>query len=349
MSIGSFSIGGGSVSGGAPSTAAASRIYWGPAGTSGYVMNLGSMVTEAQRVAGRVDAGFDARTRNWINQAFREWQKRVPTQLVTTEQDFTLQGNLDLYLPTQVAKINYVVDVTNKSPVNRTEDWDRRDPAAWIEETGGKAVAWREVGVSPVAKQPSSASQVFFTPQAPEAVVCFVQGLASDTTASNPGMATYLAAEYVTCPSSVETSGSIQFTKIHSISKSAQTSGDITVSYTSAGETVARLFRDDYRSEYRHIQLLNVPTDGTQIRVSYSLYYPPLSDDNQVPPPGVDSDFLIYKAASKIHKAQGQNEDASAAIAMAEAIIRDKTEMEKTKGDQFVDITPDTYYWNPDE
>lgn len=322
-----------------------------PAGTGSLHMNFGTLVTEAQRLAGRVDSTIDDRTKKWLNQSLEEYFRSAPGGLLEEEDVFTADGNQFLYLPRHVRKINWIVSETNKNPVDRSERWDRRYTAGMVDRTKGGSYRWRELGWSPVAGQPTQASEIYFDPESAETVVCYVQGYVQDTTVSgSAALYEHLAEEFVTCVTGVEAATVRKWTKVITLGKAATSTGDVVAAYTSGGTTVARVLAPDFMARYRRVQIYYEPSAGNQFRVNYQVYPFDLHNDNQILPPGVDRDYLVYRTAAKIHQAMGEVEEAAVKLNVARSILQDVAQEEETHGDQdFEQSIPSYEYWHDPE
>ena len=154
MAFGSASFGSSYMSSLGLASAPGLAIEYQAAGEGARKMNLSGLTTEAQRLAGRVDTGFDDRTKQWLNEALDRWVVRDPWGTLTKEQDFPSDGTQDLILPNYVKKIISITDKTNKFPVERFENLEKHATSSLIAETAGKAYYWEERGMSVLRWRP---------------------------------------------------------------------------------------------------------------------------------------------------------------------------------------------------
>lgn len=310
-------------------------------------MDVGTLITEAQRLAGRVDSSLDERTRMWINEGQQEWLHADPWRKLRDELAITHDGSQDLYLPDFVQRVLWISDRTNKRSTIRNDQLDRDAPANFHGKTPGALTHWKEIGMSPVFAQPTQASTIYFNPLGDENVVTYIQGMALDTNASGTAGENYLQEEAVTCLSGSVGSTQKKYTYVMSLGKAGVHTDDTEVSLEASGgiPRLARLHRNKRRSEYRHVHLLKVPPAGTTIYIQYIQSLPDLVENNQVIHPGVSPEYLKWYAAANLHKAMNQGDLAVMAFSFAERLLRRVGHAEDAFGDQDLRMSPDLNYW----
>lgn len=318
-------------------------------------MNLSNLKLEAQRLAGRVDSGFDTRTKNWINEAIDRWTMLDPLGLLSDELTLTSDGTKDLFLPSFVAKVRSIFDQTNEFPVQRQENWDQKLPSQFAQETAGRSYWWRDLGYSAVGCNPSAsvvtsgALKYLTLNHDYEAIGCYVEGLTTQSGATGPGVYTNRVREYVTTMSGTAVQTGNGYVSIFTIGKPDTTTGRVMVDWTNAAGSTSQLAAvigaQDFFSKYRHAQLLYKPAAGTEFKVKYIRRVERLQDDNEMPPPFINPYFLIWWAAGNIHSAMKEYAEARDKWAMAEKFLKEESFHEQAHGDQDVGSTLDIGFW----
>jgi hypothetical protein len=317
-------------------------------------MIFSEIVTEAQRLAGRVDSNFDDRTKKWINQAQEQWSLADPWGQLTFFEDVLTRGGRDLYLPTYMRKVLHLFDKSSKLPMERHEQWDREEPGVYADETASSTpIWWREMGFSSVVGQPTTAtgSKVEFdTLGAAEDIVCYISGVIQGTQASGSAVHRHMGSEFVTCMSGAgaqETSNI--YVEVRQLSKTARTTDDVLCRYDASGDHIGRIESSRYNAEYRHVQLLYSPAAGRTLTVKYILRVPDFTDDNQPAHPGVDVDYLKWWTAANIHAAQNQLQESAIKRNVAKGMLQRKSHFEQAFGDQDLRMAPDSTYWHHED
>ena len=308
-------------------------------------MNLSGLRTEAQRLAGRVDSEWNSRTRRWLNEALEQYAIAVPWPTLIREEDFTSAGTRALMLPPRVKQVQWVADKTNSVALDASDKWDREFPTSFLQDTNGAARMWREVGVQSLRRDPASAG--ILSAQADVSCVCtvFVEGLVRTTAASGTADEYYTARDTISIAGSNVTAGTVVFTRIDTLAKSDFTAGDLTV-FDASSNVLARVPAFSYRSEYRRVELLNIPTAGTVLRVRYLHAPTALVNDTDFPHTSVDDEYLIWYAAGMIHEAEGQEEQAKTKMARAAEILNRRIYKEQMHGDRDLRAFPEPGYHN---
>lgn len=305
------------------------------------------MIVEAQRRVGRVDSGWDARTRRALNFALEEWARARPWPTLKRHETFLTDGTSRLVLPPRVMVVNWLADKTNLRPLYPDRNMDRNAPANFLAGTNSAAFRWNELNVQPVTSQPGSGSPsaLVFQSQTVNPTTIHVTGLAIDTNASGTADYLHFAEEFVSVPSTDPVTGTLLYASVESIGKDAQTLSDIVVWDTSSNP-IGRIPANGYRSEYRQLELLFTPPAGTQIEVGYLTQPPALATDPQVPHPAVDPNYLITYAASILAQEQNQSTIAELMASRAERILERKADQEIVQGEDDFSIQPDPRYWD---
>jgi hypothetical protein len=139
-----------------------------------------------------------------------------------------------------------------------------------------------------------------------------------------------------------------EYVRVDTLGKDDLTPADVAVTDVS-GTLLARIAAHAYDSQYRQLELLQIPLAGTQIAVNYIARPPSLIENYQVPAPAVDVDYLTWYAAGMILTASGKEEEANIKLARADAILRKLIYKERNHGDKDLRAFPDPGYWNTED
>lgn len=311
-------------------------------------MNLGNLITEAQRLAGRVDSNFLTRTRRWLNEAQEEWALEVPWPTLVREESFYTTGSQSLILPPRVKVPLAFGDKSNYRPLDMLKHWDREFPGSFYGRTNGAARFVRPMGIVATSRDPATPGYLTVRTDQSDSVNISLSGLAQDTTASGTANHYYLARENIIIGADTVYTSVNQYVRIDTFGKDDMTPGDF-VLRDSASNVMARLDRDKYGSEYRRIDLLHIPPAGTEILVQYLTGPTPLIDTQQVPHPSIDPEYLIWYAAGMLHEGQSEAQQAQIKLARAKEILNRRIHRETGFGDQDWRALPEPGYWGNED
>lgn len=311
-------------------------------------MNLGNLIDRAQELADRKDTAWDARVRNWINEGIRAWGDTLPWPTLRRIQDFTFNSREDtariLTLPQHTAKVLRVADQTNSRPLIAGNQPDLDLPLMHLQNTSGLAFQWRELGVSATHNQPAVASTINVRSTVSDVHTVYLAGLAMDTSVSGTPDEQFWATEEISVSSSGVHTSSTLFLRLDTIGKSKEVAaGDVIID--DGTDRLARIRKDEFRTEYRQIELIGAPLDGTIFQIEFLLKPPSLRNTNDVAPPAVSSDYLIWYAASMIQRAQSNVQEAEILLGNADEVLDRIAKQEKNAGDQDWRAMPEPRYW----
>lgn len=307
-------------------------------------MHVGEIITQAQRLAGRVDPGFDSRVLRFVNEGIDHWARKIPWPTIRRVDDFVADGTSQLILPPHVLRAVWLADKSNKHPIAPLDPWDREYPGRYMGESTGPADFWREQGIVPVTVQPASPAFLQVITTASDSFNVHLSGYVRDTTASGTANYEVFAEEILSIGGTGTYTSATQFVRVMSIGKDDVTNGDLLIYNGSA--LISRIHKNRYVSEYRRIEFLQTPAAGTQIRVGYLERPPPLTSSQQHPHPAIDTDFLIWWAAGMVHHAQNQKDMGDMYLARADAKLQDRIFAERMHGDRDQQGIPDQGYWD---
>lgn len=204
---------------------------------------------------------------------FMLWDKQETITLVANQRSYPLHSEFQRphYIRNRTRKV-WLSEMPNRnlepSGIDFTSDQDLDRFTLW--------------GMSPVAAQPSSASGI-----------SIISSSISDTTAAKAiivrgDTADGITTESLTPNGTSIVNGSVSFTKILEVIKSAAWVGTMTMTSNSAAVTNLKLFAAEYARAYPLLNLLYLPTAGETLE--YQFYRQPnsLAYDNgvtNIPPP----------------------------------------------------------------
>jgi len=310
-------------------------------------MNLGNLITEAQRLAGRVDADWKSRTRRWLNEAQTQWAMEVPWLTLERVESFVTDGTSELILPSRVLTIRWVGDKTNQRPVDAGGAWDREYPSSYFGNTSGTLLFWRDKGITPLARIPTTTDRIWLQTTASDTFNVGISGLAVDTAASGTPDYFYEVSEQIVVINESAYTSTHDFYQIDAIGKDDFTNGDILI--YSGNNQIARLLANEYKTAYRRIEWLKIPPANTELRIAYIARPATLVSDYQIPHPAVDTEYLTWYAASMILTAMNQEDNAAIKRMRADEILRRRAVKERSHGDRDWRAYPEPSYWGSED
>jgi hypothetical protein len=311
-------------------------------------VKLSDLVTEAQRLAGRVDPNWYSRTARWINEAQEQWSIGVPWNTLIEEESFISDGAPDLLLPSRVQTVMWIADTANARPLIKSDHWEREIPNEFLKASTGTTFLYREVGVDAVIKPSFSSDRLLIEATATDTASIYIEGLATDSAASGYADALYRASETIDVINlSTYTTANV-YVKVDVIGKDKYTVGDYIIRGGGVG-TLARLNSVDLRTKYRHLELAPIPAAGTVLYVQYLKAPTPLTALSQCPHPAIDEEYLIWYAAGMIRESQGETQQAAGCLARAQQILERRIYKERMFGDKDLRAMPDPNYWNDED
>lgn len=306
-------------------------------------MNVGELITRAQRLAGRVDAGFDSRTLQFLNEGVDRWARAMPWPTLRKVGRVVADGTRDLIFPSHVFQVVWLADESNKEPIEYRDQWDRQDPSGYLGNAVGNASWWREQGVVPVSVQPITPQQIIVRTTVSDTFSVHLAGISIDTAQSGTANYEYFAEEQISVTSSGPHTSSNLYVRLMTVGKDDLTPGDLLVN---TGSTqIARIAKNRYRAEYRHIELLTIPPAGTLIRAGFLEAPGPLVANHQQPHTSINPEYLAWYAAGLIHKSMNEGDLYLACDQKATEILGSRINKERTHGDEEVQSYPDNAYW----
>lgn len=312
-------------------------------------MNALTIIQRAQRLAGRVDAGFDDRSLQFLNEAVEQWATELPWPTLRHTQTYVCDGTRGLTFPDYVRTVRWLADETNLAPLEAREFWDREQPNRFLGNAAGSPYWWQETGIEPIYSQPSvsAPAQISFRSEVSDTYTVHISGLSINTAASGTAGYEYFTEEQITVAGSGPATSSNFYVKVLSCGKSERTAQDTLVLNGSA--QIGRIPANKQRSEYRRVEFLTIPGAGTRIRAGVIVQPGPLTETFHCPHPSIDLNYLVWYTAGLIHHAQGQADQGNLKIAYADNKLKKRIQQEKLAGDKDLSAIPDQQYWGSEE
>ncbi len=301
-------------------------------------MNLADMKVEVKRITGRNDSGFDSRIDKAINRALRHWARAQPWDDLKRVVDITHPGGRTLYLPSEVERVVWLMDKTNAKSLEYRDQWDRQGTYGYANDRSSNPEFWRLAGFSPTFTT-ASGPLAIYSSDASDVVSVYATGQVLPTGGTAP-RDLYELGETFSVVGATPVTGSNTFTRVTSIAKAADITGVLTIDCQ--GNTVGHIGPYDLEARYPVVELYEIPKANTVFRARIQTRPPRLTNAYQAPPPSVDTDFMIWAAASDIHYQLGEGERSQAALSKAGAIMRENCAEEKMFGDWYGQLVPDT-------
>lgn len=311
-------------------------------------MNLGTLITESQRLAGRVDPDWQSRTRRWINEAQDQWAKAVPWPALIRRETFSTHGSAEFILPPRVLSIRWLGDRTNSAPADATRFWQRELPAAFFGRTSGRLSFWHDLGFSAISRELIPPTPIIFRTTVSDTFSGYVAGLTQDSAASGTADEYFFTSEEISITGSGPVSSVHTYVQVETLGKDDFTPGDL-LAYDGSSNLVARIHANDYESKYRRLEFLYVPPEGTQVEIEYIHRPSRLVHNYEIPNPAMEPEYLIWYAASMIHAANAEEEHAAIKRARADEILQRQIAVEKLHGEHDWRSMPEPTYWAHDD
>jgi hypothetical protein len=229
-------------------------------------------------------------SKNW---SFMRWPEPVRFSTVVGQRSYALHQEFHkaLYFYNVTAKRS-LTEVTRDTIHQLAESINGLDRfvdggTSWLDATGS-AERFELRGHLPVQAQPTAASTL--TISSSSTADTNKQALVRGETASGIEEETL-----TTGASGAAASGSVQFTKILSVTKLGQWAGTMTI--VAGAVTVLKLFASEQARFYRQLYLFNEPTAAEEIEYDFYRQIQSLENDNdipQIPPPFTE--ILTYDA-----------------------------------------------------
>jgi hypothetical protein len=306
-------------------------------------MDALTIITQAQRRAGRVDAGFNARCYEFLNEGIARWALTIPWSTLRQTLDIPSDGTSKIVLPEYVASVQWLADKTNNNAMRNRDFWDREATSTYLQESSGAASWWKEAGLQPVYRQPSSASYISVRSDVSEGRSVYLSGISIDTSSSGTAAEKFFVDETLVIADGTGATSSNMYIEIHSVGKTERSDGDLRV--VDATGQIARIPDGKFQCAYRTVEMIRKPAAGTIFRAGILLSPPPIYSAGQLPHTSITPEFLVWYVAGLIHKASNQTQEAELCLQRADRIMSQRAYAEKNFGERDWSAIPDSEYW----
>lgn len=251
------------------------------------------MKTDVSEYIGDSTTAFLTKIGKYINARYREVLRRYDwTQLFNTY-TFTTTAALATYpMPNDFEEAWYIYDNTNKKVL-----WQRQEIGPQNDTTLVGSSEYFTVGEISMKDQPTSAStlSIVSDSSSDNTQTVFVRGIKNG----------YENTETVTLSGTTPATTTGSYTKILQISKSATSSGVITVTSNSGAVTIAVIPAGQLQARYRIIRFFYIPTASVSMVVRYKRSPLPLVNDYDYPILDI-ADELVVGATADAWRAKRQ-------------------------------------------
>jgi hypothetical protein len=310
-------------------------------------VNLGQLITEAQRIGGRVDSDFSTRTRRWLNEAMEIYAMSIPWPTLIQRETVITNGQRNLVLPQRMRVVRWLGDIENKRKIRPNDHMESEFETSFFNPQSSQAFFYRQRGLSPVTSQPTTPTPIVFNTATSDAFSAYISGLVLDTRSSGTANYKVQASEEIILGGTTNYTSVNSYIQIFTVGKNDFTLADL-VAYNGSN-VISRVESRRYRAEYRFIEFIHTPPANKELEIEYLAAPEALVDNYQIPQPGIDVDYLIHYAAAKQHLAQNRPELAQGLMAEAQAILNRKIYQERSSQENDLRAIPDPLLTSQDD
>jgi hypothetical protein len=303
-------------------------------------MTLGELVNSCGLKSGFSDTAYRPNWLIFINEAVREFARQIPWDGLEDTTNILSDGSKFLFLPTYVDSIVWLLNLTDSRPVQRTGDWDREATAPYAQAVTGPALQYDKIGEVPTFKAP--AGYIWFqSTHASDVQQIYITGLITNSGASGPFQQTFRELSIAATGTTPVTLTTL-FNKVFSISKATDANGDFYFYDAGASNVhISWLGRTEPEAKLKRLQLLYIPSAGTNFELRFRYKIPKLTQDAQAPHPTVKPDFIIQHALALHYEEQEQNQKAGAQQVKALRTLEQEAKKDIMFDEPFSKITPE--------
>lgn len=304
------------------------------------------LIDEVQRLANRVSATERSRAREALNRALNKYAQRIPWKSLRRTETFVTDGTRFMVFPERVAKVIEIADKTELSRISPDVHMVENHPTDYLGDVAGRPCVWREAGIVPINKQPTTDTKLTLTASASEVFSVEIYGTVRDASESGSSLELYRLRETVSITDDTDTLTVNDFVDIHAISKDRSTDTYLQVKDNASGKVISRIMGPEANPIYRRIEFDLVPTAGRQILVEYFTHPDRIDSELQPLDPSLNLDFLVWTAVGDLHWLLKETQNAQVAWAKANEILAEEANKERTFGENAESITPDFTYFD---
>jgi hypothetical protein len=298
------------------------------------------IISDVQRLVGRSDTNFNATLNSFLNHSVREWARKRPWLGLRRRISAFANGTPYIILPSYVERPEYIFDVTNARAILPGGNWDWEFASALAANQAGAALEWKDLGTVASVTDPAGYITIESDAAADTAINLHITGYSQDTTMSGTPLELKVISETLALNGQTPVTSTLEFNEIVSVGKESATSGSVSVRDAASSTMLSRVGPDESESVHRRIQLMRVPSSGTQLQVLAVTKPFEMSNTNQAPHPSIDSDFLVWNTAGLALTTLGERQAGILYLQKARAILDDESFVDENFGDQFIQMIP---------
>lgn len=303
-------------------------------------MTRSEITTQAGRLTGRVDTSFNTTLHGFINQSIREWARKRPWLSLKGRQRLFANGTRHLVLPSYMERPVSIFNVSNSLPVEAGGNWDFEFPGRLADQTVGTPIEWQDMGSVATTRAPTGFVSLASDSDSDTSIDVRLTGFSHVSDSSGTPLEFQIVHETISLTGSSPVTATNLFVSIETISKTDDTTGNVTVTDAAAGRAISRLGPFDPQARFRRLEFIMLPAAGTELEVTFIRQPEELEADTQSAHPSIDEDFLIWNTAGLGLVALGERQAGITFIQKAQQVLDDSDFREKSFGDQFLRTQP---------
>jgi hypothetical protein len=307
------------------------------------------LIDKIQRITNRVDTDWRVRVREAIDDSIKNFAVHAPWDALERRETFIADGQAFMILPSRVARVMHVDDLTNKIALEPGQDWARRYDSTYLESSGEAPIEWRPAGVTPLVQTLATDTRLSIQSTVSENYGVVVRGLVRDTAASGSPLEFYAVEENFAMGGSDATQTANLFVRVDTIQKEVDTSGQLIVRNADDSSILSRIQPWEAQSEYPRIEFYQKPNAGHKLRVRYYVQPGVIDDESAAVPQGVPTEYIKWRAAGDIHWEKQESQPAQLAWAKADEILDSYRHRETAHGERDTQSRPTLSYYDMEE
>jgi hypothetical protein len=258
---------------------------------------------------------------------------------------FVTDGTRFMVFPDRVAKVIEIADKAEQARISPDVHMIENHGAIYLGDVAGRPCVWREAGIVPINKQPTTDTTLTLTASQSEVFNVEIFGMVRDASESGSSLELFRVRETVAVTDDTDNITSNSWVDVTSISKDRSTDAYIQVTDDVSGKVVSRIMGPDANPAYRRIEFETVPGAGRQVVVEYFTHPDRIDSELQPVDPALNLDYLVWMAVGDLHWLLKETQNAQVAWARAEEILAEEANKERTFGENSESITPDFTYF----
>jgi len=310
---------------------------------------VSDIIDRILRLTDRVDPSSRGRALDAVDEAIQWYAFNQPWDSLRREEEFVSSGSEYLSFPDRVLQILSIADITNRSPVEAGDNFDKRDPENYLARNVNRACEWRQAGIMPVIAQPNTDTTLTVDPNVSESFDVIVRGLVRDTMASGTALELKEVNEILSINSSEAQTTTAVFAEVNHIMKPRPTTAEITITENADSRIISRIPPWEARPMFPRVQFLNVPAVATRFELTY--FRRPDRVTTEVDPidPSIPEEALIWRAAGNLHWMDQESQQAERAWGQARQLLADRKKAEDIFGEKDHRVDPQHFYFLDEE